>query len=190
MFIKQLKISTPTKLIRELNFTKGVNLIVDNTSLKDDKTTGNNIGKTTILKLINYCLGGKAEQIYKDQENRKNKEQQLEQVLEIENKLNQVRQKVEEFEKTFYYDEIKNQIDSQMKQFNDIFYGITSNFYNDGFVLEFDKKKDKKQNIDFYEFQMNQTSNSSGKKQGEIVCFDISYIIYADQKILNVLDFY
>ncbi|WP_434343509.1 hypothetical protein V2P32_04650 [Mycoplasma sp. 06067-C1-B144P-99-0482-3] len=71
MFIKQLKISTPTKLIRELNFTKGVNLIVDNTPLKDDKTTGNNVGKTTILKLINYCLGGKAEQIYKDQENRK-----------------------------------------------------------------------------------------------------------------------
>ncbi|WP_434335369.1 DUF2326 domain-containing protein [Mycoplasma leachii] len=502
MFIKQLKISTPTKLIRELNFTKGVNLIVDNTPLKDDKTTGNNVGKTTILKLINYCLGGKAEQIYKDQENRKKvdtlvqnflidnkilitltltndfksnekdiviernflkkseailkfnntqisefelknklfwlffqrecyynlsflqlisrnmrykeesinntlntiklanktvneslnlflfgfdlkgfdkkesllkslsdlkrseskllntqtiknikdtinvldnhiselktrkkllgvdenfekkldefnqikfkinqlsskisnlelrqnlileskkelenqkfnvnldelkeiyqeqkrfndnmqiefeqllnfhnsmtdekikfitqqlpslheqiirekeklnkllkkeedlsiivhkqesfktiesivntiskeselkgrKEQQLEQVLEIENKLNQVLQKVEEFEKTFYSDEIKNQIDSQIKQFNDIFYKVTSNFYNDGFVLEFDKKKDKKQNIDFYEFQMNQTSNSSGKKQGEIVCFDISYIIYADQK--------
>ncbi|WP_434328598.1 DUF2326 domain-containing protein [Mycoplasma capricolum subsp. capricolum] len=502
MFIKQLKISTPTKLIRELNFTKGVNLIVDNTPLKDDKTTGNNVGKTTILKLINYCLGGKAEQIYKDQENRKKvdtlvqnflidnkilitltltndfksnekdiviernflkkseailkfnntqiseselknklfwlffqrecyynltflqlisrnmrykeesinntlntiklanktvneslnlflfgfdlkgfdkkesllkslsdlkrseskllntqtiknikdtinvldnhiselktrkkllgvdanfekkldefnqikfkinqlsskisnlelrqnlileskkelenqkfnvnldelreiyqeqkrfndnmqiefeqllnfhnsmtdekikfitqqlpslheqiisekeklnkllkkeedlsiivhkqesfktiesivntiskeselkgrKEQQLEQVLEVEKQLNQVRQKVEEFEKTFYSDEIKNQIDSQIKQFNDIFYKVTSNFYNDGFVLEFDKKKDKKQNINFYEFQMNQTSNSSGKKQGEIVCFDISYIIYADQK--------
>ncbi|QKK60932.1 hypothetical protein V2P57_04735 [Mycoplasma mycoides subsp. mycoides] len=56
------------------------------------------------------------------------KEQQLEQVLEIENKLNQVRQKVEEFEKTFYSDEIKNQIDSQIKQFNDIFYKVTSNF--------------------------------------------------------------
>ncbi|KEZ17316.1 DUF2326 domain-containing protein [Mycoplasma capricolum] len=112
----------------------------------------------------------------------KNKEQQLEQVLEIENKLNQVRQKVEEFEKTFYSDEIKNQINNQIEQFNNIFYDITSNFYNDGFVLEFDKKKDKKQNIDFYEFQMNQTSNSSGKKQGEIVCFNISYIIYADQK--------
>lgn len=37
IFIKQLKISTPTKLIGELNFTKGVNLIVDNTPLKDDK---------------------------------------------------------------------------------------------------------------------------------------------------------
>ncbi|WP_434335212.1 hypothetical protein V2P22_03930 [Mycoplasma capricolum subsp. capricolum] len=46
MFIKQLKISTPTKLIRELNFTKGVNLIIDNTPLKDDETTGNNVGKT------------------------------------------------------------------------------------------------------------------------------------------------
>ncbi|WP_434329469.1 DUF2326 domain-containing protein [Mycoplasma capricolum subsp. capricolum] len=120
--------------------------------------------------------------ISKESELKGRKEQQLEQVLEIENKLNQVRQKVEEFEKTFYSDEIKNQIDSQIKQFNDIFYKVTSNFYNDGFVLEFDKKKDKKQNIDFYEFQMNQTSNSSGKKQGEIVCFDISYIIYADQK--------
>ncbi|WP_434338226.1 DUF2326 domain-containing protein [Mycoplasma capricolum] len=112
----------------------------------------------------------------------KNRGQQLEQILEIENQLNQVRQQVEEFEKTFYSNEIKNQINNQIEQFNNILYGITSNFYNDGFVLEFDKKKDKKQNIDFYEFQMNQTSNSSGKKQGEIVCFDISYIIYADQK--------
>ncbi|WP_434329085.1 hypothetical protein [Mycoplasma capricolum] len=37
MFIKQLKISTLTKLIRELNFTKGVNLIANNTPLKGDK---------------------------------------------------------------------------------------------------------------------------------------------------------
>ncbi|MCK8462189.1 hypothetical protein MZO39_04155, partial [Mycoplasma capricolum subsp. capricolum] len=77
MFIKRLKISTPNQVIRDLEFKKGLNLIVDNTPMNDLTQTGNNVGKTTVLKLISFCLAGNADDIYKDQENRKNKEQQL-----------------------------------------------------------------------------------------------------------------
>ena len=50
-----------------LTFKKGLNLILDRTSSM--KTlTGNNVGKTTMVRVINYCLGGKVESIYKDKE--------------------------------------------------------------------------------------------------------------------------
>lgn len=70
MFLKSLLISTPTKVIREINFHKGLNLIVDDTP-NSETSTGNNIGKTTILKLIDFCLGRDGSVIYKDPENKR-----------------------------------------------------------------------------------------------------------------------
>ncbi|WP_066895975.1 DUF2326 domain-containing protein [Clostridium nigeriense] len=77
MFIKLLKISCGEIVIREMYFRKGINLIVDETievsnddSINNQKT-GNNVGKTTVLKLIDFCLGGKAKNIYSDTESGK-----------------------------------------------------------------------------------------------------------------------
>ena len=71
MFIEKLKISTKYETIREMNFHTGMNLIIDNTPLTDDlKSTGNNVGKTTVLKLIYFCLGGEGKDIYTDEENK------------------------------------------------------------------------------------------------------------------------
>ncbi|WP_025729848.1 DUF2326 domain-containing protein [Atopobacter phocae] len=71
MFIEKLKISTKYKTIREMSFYTGMNLIIDNTPLTDDlKLTGNNVGKTTVLKLIYFCLGGEGKDIYTDEENK------------------------------------------------------------------------------------------------------------------------
>lgn len=71
MFIEKLKISTKYEIIREMNFHTGMNLIIDNTPLTDDlKSTGNNVGKTTVLKLIYFCLGGEGKDIYTDEENK------------------------------------------------------------------------------------------------------------------------
>lgn len=66
MFLKSLSIEGNEGLIREILFKKGVNLIVDNSPGEDE--SGNNVGKTTIIRLIDYCLGGKGENIYKDPE--------------------------------------------------------------------------------------------------------------------------
>lgn len=71
MFIEKLKISTKYEVIREMNFRTGMNLIIDNTPLTEDlKSTGNNVGKTTVLKLIYFCLGGEGKDIYTDEENK------------------------------------------------------------------------------------------------------------------------
>lgn len=73
MFLKLLKIETEDEVLRELHFHKGINLIVDDTPIsKDDINelkTGNNVGKTTVLKLIDFCFGAKGKNIYTDPEN-------------------------------------------------------------------------------------------------------------------------
>ncbi|WP_255260356.1 DUF2326 domain-containing protein [Bacillus wiedmannii] len=71
MFIKYLKIEDVNGIVREMNFHKGINLIVDETVSVTNKETGNNVGKTTVLKLIDFCLGADPKIIYIDDENKK-----------------------------------------------------------------------------------------------------------------------
>ncbi|MEB0261777.1 DUF2326 domain-containing protein [Mucilaginibacter sp. 10I4] len=68
MFLKELAITSENKVIREIFFHKGINLIVDETSAA---ITGNSVGKTTVLKLIDFCLGANPKHIYQDHENKK-----------------------------------------------------------------------------------------------------------------------
>lgn len=69
MFLKKLSIYNNNGIIREIFFKRGVNLIVDETSEAQRlQATGNNVGKTTVLRLIDYCLGAKGDEIYKDSE--------------------------------------------------------------------------------------------------------------------------
>jgi uncharacterized protein YydD (DUF2326 family) len=68
MFLKQLVISNSGKTIRDITFKKGINLIVDETSSKEKTSSGNSVGKTTVLRLIDFCLDGTGENIYIDPE--------------------------------------------------------------------------------------------------------------------------
>lgn len=71
MFIKSLTIASEKEIIREIKFRLGINLIVDETLQLDKTSTGNNVGKTTVLKLIDFCFGADAKNIYTDPENPK-----------------------------------------------------------------------------------------------------------------------
>lgn len=71
MYLKKLTISSPSTLIRDIEFKQGMNLIIDDTPAHDIKSTGNNVGKTTVLKLIDFCLGAKPNIVYTDTENKK-----------------------------------------------------------------------------------------------------------------------
>lgn len=68
MFLKNLSIYKDDILIRSIPFKKGINLIVDETSSKNKTTSGNSVGKTTVLRLIDYCLDGSGENLYIDPE--------------------------------------------------------------------------------------------------------------------------
>ena len=68
MFLKQLIIINKNKIIRDIKFQKGINLIVDETTKGKSTNSGNSVGKTTVLRLIDYCLDGNGENIYIDPE--------------------------------------------------------------------------------------------------------------------------
>lgn len=68
MFLKTLTIHNDDVLIREISFHKGINLIVDETTSGKRTATGNSVGKTTVLRLIDFCLAGKGKNIYLDSE--------------------------------------------------------------------------------------------------------------------------
>ncbi|MCB9748302.1 MAG: DUF2326 domain-containing protein [Candidatus Omnitrophica bacterium] len=85
MFIKNLKIENESKLIRNIPFHKGINLIVDETNTNDKTKSGNSVGKTTVLRLIDFCLGGDGKNIYSDPEYRHKGNMQIEKFLKQNN---------------------------------------------------------------------------------------------------------
>jgi len=70
MFLKQLIIQNKNTIIRDIPFHKGINLLVDERpeSIRQKTDTGNSIGKTTVLRLVDYCFGGDGKNIYQDTE--------------------------------------------------------------------------------------------------------------------------
>lgn len=87
MFIKRLTIKETIhaqEIIREIPFTMGMNFIVD---AGKDQEKGNSVGKTTILKLIDICLGAKDRKfIYYDDETKQTNERLKNYI--IDNKVN------------------------------------------------------------------------------------------------------
>lgn len=66
MYIRRLKITNSNGLIRDIHFHNGLNLIVDNTPSDNYTDTGNSVGKTTVLRLVDFCLGKDPKSIYTD----------------------------------------------------------------------------------------------------------------------------
>lgn len=85
MFLKKLSIHAGAELIRDIPFHKGLNLIIDETKTSDQRESGNNVGKTTVLRLIDYCFGSDGTNIYKDPEFRDKGNSSIEHFLKDHN---------------------------------------------------------------------------------------------------------
>lgn len=68
MFLRKFTLSDQLgNTIREVTFKRGMNLILGEPSSSDGKST-NSLGKTTLIRCIDFCLGAKISDIYKDPE--------------------------------------------------------------------------------------------------------------------------
>ena len=81
MYIKRLTISNDNGVIREIKFHKGLNLIVDNTPSDTRTETGNSVGKTTVLRLVDMCLGKDPKSIYTDPSDPRSADEQIKEFL-------------------------------------------------------------------------------------------------------------
>lgn len=67
MQLVSLNIRRGDQVLREITFKDGLNLILDKPTVSG-KQSGNNVGKTTVLRLIDFCLGSDGSEIWQDPE--------------------------------------------------------------------------------------------------------------------------
>lgn len=67
MQLVSLTIERANQVLREITFKDGLNLILDKPT-DSGKQSGNNVGKTTVLRLIDFCLGSDGDEIWQDSE--------------------------------------------------------------------------------------------------------------------------
>ena len=82
----------------------------------------------------------------------------------------------------------RNKVDEQLSKFNDIFSNISDELYDERYSVKEDVVFNSKGQY-IYKFSIIGTNLSSGKKQGEISCFDIAYTLFADQEGIPCLHF-
>lgn len=69
MYLSNLKVLTSSgEVIRDIPFHKGLNIILGERCTDSGST--NSIGKTTLLRAIDFCLGGDEKPFYQDKENK------------------------------------------------------------------------------------------------------------------------
>lgn len=77
MQLVSLTIARGGHVVRHIPFKQGLNLILDKPATAGSTDSGNNVGKTTVLRLIDYCLGSDGDDIWKDAEFKDNKNQEV-----------------------------------------------------------------------------------------------------------------
>ena len=67
MRLIRLVIMRADSVVRSIEFKQGLNLILDKPT-QESTQSGNNVGKTTVLRLIDFCLGSDGDDIWQDSE--------------------------------------------------------------------------------------------------------------------------
>ncbi len=69
MLLKSLNITNQNRTIRNISFKKGLNLIISSTD-SPHQHMSNSVGKTTAIRVLDFCLGAKTKNIYSNPESR------------------------------------------------------------------------------------------------------------------------
>lgn len=113
----------------------------------------------------------------------------ISQIIESNNQINLYATEIESYEKDMYSDESYNNIKNYINKFNECFAKISEYLYSEKYLLKVDMEYDKKANKKFYKFSTFNANIGSGKKQGEILAFDLAYIEFADKYNVNCMHF-
>lgn len=143
------------------------------------------------LKIEKHDSFSSLEDIIKELNEAHRKQGELEtivnQLSSVENKLNQYSQELSTISEDLFSNNFKNNLDVRIERFNKLFSSVSKELYGESYLLTVDTKDSKGKKI--YKFSSYNMNLSSGKKQGEILCFDIAYILYARQENIPHFDF-
>lgn len=163
MKIKKLivrKMEPSEEVIREIIFNQnGLSLIVDNTP-EELIESGNSVGKSTAIKIIDLCLGAKTvKELYFDPDTKSDRK-------------------------------IGNEADSgeKIKKFNQIFADYCNQLYGEKYFLAYDEnwKENKKFPVTIASLGGNV---GTGKKKAVIVAYDLAYMKFSTEVGIKVPQF-
>lgn len=96
---------------------------------------------------------------------------------------------MQEIDDKLFSETFKSHVQEQIDKFNIIFSQISRAIYDEEYVIKFDSVINKRTNTNIYKFTSFNANLSTGKKMGEISCFDIAYTIFARQENIPCLYF-
>jgi uncharacterized protein YydD (DUF2326 family) len=115
-------------------------------------------------------------------------ENTLSQLNAVESKLTELNKDLTVIDNDLFSDEFALKIKEQINKFNRHFSSVSYELYGEKYALKVDAKIVKGRRL--YEFTPFDLKNfSSGKKQGEISCFDIAYTLFADEENIPCMHF-
>lgn len=116
-------------------------------------------------------------------------ENSISQIDEVDNKVSSLEEELDTIDKGVFSGDFQEKIKDKLKKFNMYFSKISFELYGEPYGISFKIKEDKKTGKYIYAFDSFNANSSSGKKQGEILCFDLAYILYADDEDIPVMHF-
>lgn len=114
-------------------------------------------------------------------------ENTLRQLSSVESKLIELNENLAAIDNELFSDEFALKIKEQVNKFNRYFSSVSYELYGEKYALKADTKTVKGRRL--YEFTAFNLNFSSGKKQGEISCFDIAYTFFADEENIPCMHF-
>jgi hypothetical protein len=110
------------------------------------------------------------------------------QLNEVENEIKDLNRQLTEIDFALFSDTFEQKVKEQVNKFNKHFSAASNYLYGEQYALKYDIITNRK-GQKLYKFSAFNTNFSSGKKQGEISCFDIAYSMFADEENIPCLHF-
>jgi uncharacterized protein YydD (DUF2326 family) len=111
------------------------------------------------------------------------------QMNDVENSINTLEQSLGDIDSKLFSSFFEENLKKQLYKFNKYFSAISYELYGERYALRYDKTIDNKTQKQYYKFSAFNTNFSSGKKQGEILCFDLAYTLFADEEKKTCMHF-
>ena len=116
-------------------------------------------------------------------------ENTISQINEVDSNIQETENELQNIDKYLYSTEFQENLKKQLTKFNKYFSSISYELYGEKYALTYDIVTNKKTNNRVYKFSTFNSNMSSGKKQGEILCFDLAYMMFADDEGILCLHF-
>ena len=115
-------------------------------------------------------------------------ENTVQQLNDVEENLESYNKTLKTIDEELFSDDFEATVKTQINKFNKHFSSVSELLYNEKYALKYDKVRNRKGQR-LYKFSAFNTNFSSGKKQGEISCFDIAYTFFADEENIPCMHF-